>query len=146
VVAPPPPPAPVVYGPGYSQPSYGPSTGQYGGASGKPGSSRRLAAIALGWNPDGAWVVRKNPNVDAATRDAVNQCNTQFGGSCTLSDAIVTPTAFGCLAVGRGNDNASQLFAAARGSMDAARAAVMDQMTSAGSPGDILYADCNAGQ
>jgi hypothetical protein len=141
VVVPDAPPPPVVpYGPppGFYQPTYGPSTG----ASGK--SSRRFTAIALGWNLDGAWVVRKNPNVDAATRDAVGQCNSQFG-TCTLSDAIVTPASFGCLAVGRGNDNASRLFAAARGSMDDARSAVMDQMTSSGSAGDILYVDCNGG-
>jgi hypothetical protein len=133
----PPPVVPYPPQPSYYQPSYGP-----GGASGK--SSRRLTAIALGWNLDGAWVVRKNPNVDAATRDAVSQCNTQFG-TCTLSDAMVTPTSFGCLAVGRGNDNASRLFAAARGSMDDARSAVMDQMTTSGSAGDILYVDCNGG-
>jgi hypothetical protein len=120
--------------------AYGTTGSAYGGASGGPAT--RLTTIALGWNLDGAWVVRKNPSVDAATRDAVNQCNSQFG-TCSLSDVVVTPAAFGCLAIARGSDNANRLFAAARGSIDAARAAVMDQMTSAGSSGDVLYADCN---
>jgi hypothetical protein len=68
-----PPPSPVSYG----GPPPSTTTGRYGGTPGRP--ARRLTAIALGWNTDGAWVVRKNPNIDAATRDAVTQCNTQFG-------------------------------------------------------------------
>jgi hypothetical protein len=70
-------------------------------------------------------------------------CNSQFG-SCTLSDAHVEPTAFGCLVVAQGDDASNRLFAAAGDSVDTARAAVSMQITNAGLHGQIVYNACNS--
>lgn len=98
-------------------------------------------AMALGWNNSGAWVVRTSPTLEGASADALQICNSQFGG-CTLSDARVAPTAFGCLVVAQ-NDDADRVFAATGSSPDAARAAVSTQIASAGLHGNIAYAACN---
>jgi hypothetical protein len=98
-------------------------------------------ALALGWNNSGAWVVRTSPSLEGASADALQICNSQFGG-CTLSDARVAPTAFGCLVVAQ-SDDADRVFAATGNSPDAARSAVNAQVASAGLHGHIAYAACN---
>jgi hypothetical protein len=100
-------------------------------------------AIALGWNDSGAWIVRTSPTLVSASVDAMQACNNQFG-SCTLSDAQVEPTAFGCLVVAQSDDAGNRLFAAAGDSIDTARAAVSTQITNAGLHGQIVYNACNA--
>jgi hypothetical protein len=99
-------------------------------------------AIALGWNNSGNWIVRTSPTLVNASADAVQTCNSQFG-SCTLSDAQVAPTAFGCLVVAQSDDTSNRLFAAAGDSVDTARAAVNTQVTTAGLNGQIIYSACN---
>jgi hypothetical protein len=97
--------------------------------------------MALGWNNSGAWVVRTSPSLDGASADALQICNSQFGG-CTLSDARVAPTAFGCLVVAQ-SDDGNRVFAATGNSPDAAHTAVNAQVASAGLRGNIAYAACN---
>jgi hypothetical protein len=77
-------------------------------------------ALALGWNTNGAWVVRTFPTLAGATIDALRTCNDQFGGR-VLSDAVVDPTGFGCLVVAQATDDTSRLFAAAGGTPELAR-------------------------
>jgi hypothetical protein len=98
-------------------------------------------AMALGSNNSGAWVVRTSPSFEGASADALQICNSQFGG-CTLSDARVAPTAFGCLVVAQ-SDDGDRVFAATGNSPDAARTAVSAQVASAGLHGNIAYAACN---
>jgi hypothetical protein len=99
-------------------------------------------AMALGWNDSGGWSVRTAPVFTSASSDAVTTCSTQFG-DCRLSDVVVMPDRFGCMAVARANDDASRLFATIGGSLDAARAAVFQQMSDAALAGKIEYAGCN---
>ena len=113
-----------------------------------PGSGPRVVtqapgfkAMAVSWNSSGAWVVRSSPTLEGASADALQICNNEFGG-CTLSDARVTSTTFGCLAVAQ-SDNADHVFVATGNSPDAARVAVSDQVTSAGLHGHFVYAACN---
>jgi hypothetical protein len=98
-------------------------------------------ALALGLNNSGAWVVRTSPSLEGASADALQICNSQFGG-CTLSDARVAPTAFGCLVVAQ-SDDADRVFAATGNSPDAARSAVNAQVAGTGLHGHIAYAACN---
>jgi hypothetical protein len=98
-------------------------------------------ALALGWNNSGAWVVRTSPSLEGASADALQICNSQFGG-CTLSDAWVAPTDFGCLVVAQ-SDDADRVFAATGNSPDAARSAVNAQVAGTGLHGHIAYAACN---
>jgi hypothetical protein len=98
-------------------------------------------AIALGWNNSGAWVARTSPTLEIASADALQICNSQFGG-CTLSDARVAPTGFGCLVVAQ-SDDGDRVFAATGNAPDVARAAVTTQITSAGLRGHIAYMACN---
>jgi hypothetical protein len=98
-------------------------------------------AMALGWNGRGAWVVRSSPTLEAASADALQICNSQFG-ACTLSDAMVAATAFGCLVVAQ-SDGDGRLFAATGNSPDAAREAVTGQVAGAGLRGHIAYSACN---
>jgi hypothetical protein len=98
-------------------------------------------ALALGWNNSGAWVVRTSPSLEGASADALQICNSQFGG-CTLSDARVASSAFGCLVVAQ-SDDADRVFAATGNSPDAARSAVNAQVAGAGLHGHIAYAACN---
>jgi hypothetical protein len=125
-----------------------------------------LRALALGWNSNGAWVVRTFPTLAGASIDALRTCNDQFGG-CMLSDAVVDPTAFGCLVVAQATDDASRLFAATGGTPELARASVDTQVTngpreqprsyhgckdtglariadSAGIRGQVVYMNCNS--
>lgn len=113
-----------------------------------PGSGPRVVtqtpgfkAMAVGWNSSGAWVVRSSPTLEGASADALQICNSEFGG-CALSDTRVAPTAFGCLAVAQ-SDDADRVFVATGNSPDAARVAVSDQVTSAGLHGHFVYAACN---
>jgi len=113
-----------------------------------PGSGPRVVtqtsgfkAMAVSWNSTGAWVVRTSPTLEGASADALQICNSQFGG-CTLSEATVGSTAFGCLAVAQ-SDNADRVFAATGNSPEAARVAVSDQVASAGVHGHFAYAACN---
>jgi len=113
-----------------------------------PGSGSRVViqipgfkAMALGWNSSGAWVVRTSPTIEGASADALQICNSQFGG-CTLSDARVESAAFGCLVVAQ-SDDADRVFASTGNSPDAARAAVSAQVAGAGLHGYIAYAACN---
>jgi hypothetical protein len=99
-------------------------------------------AIAIGWNNSGAWVVRTSPTLASAGADAVHTCNSQFG-ECTLSEAQVAPTSFGCLVVVQ-SDDASRVFAAAGNSSDTALTAAAAQITNAGLHGQIVYTGCNS--
>jgi hypothetical protein len=99
-------------------------------------------AIALGWNNNGAWVVRTSPTLASAGADAVQTCNSQFG-ACTLSEAQVAPTSFGCLVVVE-SDDASRVFAAAGNSSETALTAAAAQITNAGLHGQIVYTGCNS--
>ncbi len=99
-------------------------------------------AIALGWNNNGAWVVRTSPTLASAGADAVQTCNSQFG-ACTLSEAQVAPTSFGCLVVVE-SDDASRVFAAAGNSSETALTATAAQITNAGLHGQIVYTGCNS--
>jgi hypothetical protein len=99
-------------------------------------------ALALGWNGGGSWVVRSSPTLASASLDALQTCNTQFG-ECALSEAVVAPTAFGCLVVAQGADEPSRLFAATGETLDLARASTDTQMINAGLRGQIVYTGCN---
>lgn len=99
-------------------------------------------AIALGWNNNGAWVVRTSPTLASAGADAVQTCSSQFG-QCTLSEAQVAPTSFGCLVVVE-SDDSSRVFAAAGNSSETALAAAAAQITNAGLHGQIVYTGCNS--
>ena len=99
-------------------------------------------AIALGWNNNGAWVVRTSPTLAGAGADAVKTCSNQFG-ACTLSEAQVAPTSFGCLVVVE-SDDASRVFAAAGNSSETALTAAAAQITNAGLHGQIVYTGCNS--
>jgi hypothetical protein len=99
-------------------------------------------AIALGWNNNGAWVVRTSPTLASAGADAVQTCTSQFG-ACTLSEAQVAPTSFGCLVVVE-SDDASRVFAAAGNSSETALTAAAAQITNAGLHGQIAYTGCNS--
>jgi hypothetical protein len=101
-----------------------------------------FSAIALGWNNGGAWVVRTSPTLAGASLDALQTCNNQFGG-CMLSDAVVPPTAFGCLVVAH-SDDTNRLFAAVGSTLDLARASADAQVTNAGLHGQIVYTGCNS--
>jgi hypothetical protein len=78
-----------------------------------------------------------------ASIDALRACNNQFGG-CVLSDAVVAPTAFGCLVVVQGTEDTSRLFAGAGGTPELARASVDAQVTNAGMRGEAVYTGCNS--
>ena len=67
-------------------PSYAPVVAQNGYTQVAPTVGFR--ALALGWNTNGAWVVRTFPTLAGASIDALRTCNDQFGG-CVLSDAVV---------------------------------------------------------
>jgi hypothetical protein len=99
-------------------------------------------AIALGLDDDGAWVVRTAPTLATAGAGALRACNEQFG-QCTLSEAQVAPTAFGCLVVIQ-SDDASRVFAAAGDSSDLARVAAAAQIANAGLRGQIVFTGCNS--
>jgi hypothetical protein len=122
-------------------PSYTPVVAQNGYTRVAPAVGFR--ALALGWNSNRAWVVRTFPTLAGAGIDALRACNDQFGG-CVLSDAVVAPTAFGCLVVAQDTDDASRLFAAAGGTPEPARASVDTQVTNAGMRGQIVYTGCNS--
>jgi hypothetical protein len=97
--------------------------------------------MALVWNNNGAWVVRSSPTFAGAGADALQTCNSQFGG-CVLSDVMVPPTTSGCMIVAQTGD--SRVFAASGPSLDTARAAVDTQVTNAGLAGQIVYTGCNS--
>jgi hypothetical protein len=99
-------------------------------------------AIAVSWNVNGQWVAQKSPTLEIAGATAMSQCNGQHG-QCVLSGATVSPTRFACLAVARSNEDPTRLFAAIGASIDQGRAAVGDQLTSAGMTGRLEYVDCN---
>jgi hypothetical protein len=99
-------------------------------------------AIALGLSDDGAWVVRTAPTLSTAGAGALRACSEQFG-QCTLSDAEVGPTHFGCLVVIQ-SDDASRVFAAAGDSSDLARAAATAQIANAGLRGQVVFTGCNS--
>ncbi len=99
-------------------------------------------AIALGLSEDGAWVVRTAPTLTTAGAGALRACGEQFG-QCTLSEAQVGPTHFGCLVVIQ-SDDASRVFAAAGDSSDLARAAATAQIANAGLRGQIVFTGCNS--
>lgn len=99
-------------------------------------------AIALGWNNNGAWVVRTSPTLASAGADAVKTCSNQFG-ACTLSEAQVAPSSFGCLVVVE-SDDSSRVFAAAGNSSETALAAAAAQITNAGLHGQVAYTGCNS--
>jgi hypothetical protein len=61
-----------------------------------------------------------------------------------LSDAVVDPTAFGCLVLAQAADDASRLFAATGGTPELARASVDTQVTNAGIRGQVVYMGCNS--
>ena len=109
-------------------------------AAGPPVAYR---ALALGWNTGGGWVVRASPTIAAASLDALQTCNGQFGG-CVLSDYVVSPTAFGCLVLAQSADDPSHLFAAVGNTLDQARMSVDTQVTSAGTRGSFIYTGCNS--
>jgi hypothetical protein len=122
-------------------PGVGPSVAT--NAFAPPGPPSPFRAIALGWNADGKWIVRTGLQLQDAGADAVQSCNSQYGG-CALSDAAVAPTAFGCLVLAKAAENGSRLFAATGGTLDAARDAVVQQASTVGATGQIQYAGCNA--
>jgi hypothetical protein len=127
--------------PGYYQPAYSSIVAQNASApSERPPAG--FKAIALGWNGDGRWSARKSASLDVASVNAVTQCNSQYG-NCTLSDAAVSTSAFGCLAVASAKEDSTRLFAATGGSLDAARAAVSEQAGNAGLSDQLQYAECN---
>jgi hypothetical protein len=99
-------------------------------------------AIALGLSDDGAWVVRTAPTLATAGAGALRACGEQFG-QCTLSEAQVAPTHFGCLVVIQ-SDDASRVFAAAGDSSDFARSAAIAQIANAGLRGQIVFTGCNS--
>jgi hypothetical protein len=99
-------------------------------------------AIALSLSDDGAWVVRTAPTLATASTGALRACGEQFG-QCTLSEAQVAPTHFGCLVVIQ-SDDASRVFAAAGDSSDLARAAATAQIANAGLRGQIVFTGCNS--
>jgi hypothetical protein len=99
-------------------------------------------AIALGLSDDGAWVVRTAPTLATAGAGALRACSEQFG-PCTLSDAQVAPTHFGCLVVIQ-SDDASRVFAAAGDSSDLARAEATAQIANAGLRGQVVFTGCNS--
>jgi hypothetical protein len=102
----------------------------------------RFRAIALSLSDDGAWVVRTAPTLATAGAGALRACGEQFR-QCTLSDAQVAPTAFGCLVVIQ-SDDASRVFAAAGDSSDLARAAAAAQIANTGLRGQIVFTGCNS--
>jgi hypothetical protein len=102
-----------------------------------------LKALALVWNPDGRWVVRAAAQLNAASDDALQACNSQFG-SCMASGATVDTAAFGCLGVASNGTDDRQLFAAMGASLDEVRTSLMQQMSTAGVTGQVKYSACNA--
>jgi hypothetical protein len=143
---------------GSSQPQYGSGNGQ--GSSGPSGygnsggtrtaqngrgsayGAPTFKAIALSWNPNGQWVAQKSVTLDSAATIAVSQCNSQYG-ECGLSDALVQPVRFACLAVARGNEDPTRLFAAIGTSIDDGRNAVAIQLAQAGMTGQVECTLCN---
>jgi hypothetical protein len=69
-------------------------------------------------------------------------CN-QFAG-CVLTDAVVAPTAFGCLVVAQGTDDTNRLFPAVSSTLELARASVETQVIKAAVRGQIVVAGCNS--
>ena len=143
-------PAPVQ--PGYVQPAYAQGSVQLAYAQGyapvvaQSGSASigpSYRAIALGWNSGGGWVVRTSPTLATASLDALRTCNNQFG-ECSLADAVVAPTAFGCMVVAQSADDTGHLFAAVGDTLDLARASADSKLTEAGTHGPIVYTGCNA--
>ena len=102
-----------------------------------------FTALALGWSGGGGWVVRSSPTLASASLDALQTCNKQFG-ECALSEAVVPPTAFGCLVVAQSADDTSRLFAAVGNTLELARVSVDTQVTNAGTHGSLVYTGCNS--
>jgi hypothetical protein len=129
----------------YAQPAQSSVQPAYAAQNGytQVGPSAGFKALALGWNGSGSWVVRSSPTLASASLDALQTCNNQFG-ECALSEAVVAPTAFGCLIVAQSADDPSRLFAATGASIDLARASTDTQMTNAGLGGQIVYSGCNS--
>jgi len=151
-MAPPVQQAPAPVQPGYVQPAYAAGSVQVASAQGyapvvAPTGPAAIVpsyrAIALGWNSGGAWVVRTSPTIATASLDALRACNNQFG-ECSLADAVVVPTNFGCMVVAQSADDTNHLFAAVGNTLDLARASADSQLTEAGTHGPIVYTGCNA--
>jgi len=99
-------------------------------------------AMALAWNNEGSWVVRKSDTVLGAIGMAFDACKNQYG-SCRAAPVTVQPTSFGCMAIGRSSQDPKALFAASRGSLEEARAAALESMGAPGNADLIVYAGCN---
>ena len=102
-----------------------------------------LPAIALGWNTQGQWVVRTGAQLEDAANDAVQSCNEQYG-RCALAKAAVLPNVYGCMVVASAAENPSRLFASTSGTLNAARDALIQQLSNAGVTGELQYSGCNA--
>jgi hypothetical protein len=100
-------------------------------------------AMALAWSNDGSWVVRKARSVLNALGMAVDACNSQYG-SCRAAPVTVQAASFGCMAIARSNEDPKALSAATRGSLEEARAAVLESMGAPGKSDQIVYAGCNS--
>jgi hypothetical protein len=70
-------------------------------------------------------------------------CNNQFA-RCVLTDAVVAPTAFGCLVVAQGTDDTNRLFPAVSSTLELARASEETQVINAAVRGQTVDAGCNS--
>lgn len=100
-------------------------------------------AIALAWNNDGSWVTRKAGSLENASEIALSTCNSQYG-TCALSSIAVKPTSYACMALGRSETDQKNLVAVTRGTLDEARAAVLEALGAPGNAKLIVYSDCSA--
>ena len=126
----------------YAQPAYAPAYTPVVAQNGSAPFAQSYRGIALSWNSGGAWVVRASPTLARASLDALRTCNNQFG-ECALADAVVAPTAFGCLVVAQSVDDTSRLFAAVGDTLYLARTSADAQVTNAGTHSTIVYTGCN---
>jgi hypothetical protein len=122
-------------------PNPAPSAGR---AAIAPTPPRALSAMALSWNPTGAWVVQRDPSADVAGNRAVAECNRQFG-NCALG-TTVAPTAPGCLAVAHADQDASRLFAGIGDTAETSRDSLVQQLRNESLTGELVFSDCNGEQ
>jgi hypothetical protein len=100
-------------------------------------------AIALAWNDNGSWVIRKAGSLEDANKIALSICNTQYG-TCVLSNIAVKPTSYACMVLGHSSVDEKNLVAATRGTLEEARSAVLEALGAPGNTKLIVYSDCSA--
>jgi hypothetical protein len=100
-----------------------------------------LAAMAVSWTDSGHWVVRMAPRLDVAINKAMAACAEKYG-ECSMAKAQVSADSYGCLVIVRGADRRN-LVVSAGGTLGEAIRVAREQMTDAGTDGEIVFRKCN---